>query len=157
MVEDVRPSWDRTWMAIADDFSRRSRCSRFQVGVVLVAPDQVLLSSGYNGPPAAFPADGPCNQWCPRAQRTDGIVDPKYDDCHAVHAEANALVRADYARMAGSTLYASTSVCKGCAKSVANSGVVRVVHRVGGDRYRSPELTEAFLRECGLEVVRFED
>jgi dCMP deaminase len=79
---------------------------------------------------------------------------PTYDDCPSAHAEANAIARADYSRMQGATLYVSTSCCKGCAKLLANSGIVRVVYRhEAGRDYRNIEETVAFLEECGIEVV----
>lgn len=62
--------------------------------------------------------------------------------------------------MAGSTVYVTTSMCKGCAKIVANSGVTRVIFRYvddGSDAYRSPGETEKFLQACGLAVVRWSD
>ena len=155
-----RPSWDEVWMGVADSVAPRSLCSRAQVGVAIVSSDNRLLSAAYNGPPKGLEYDTPCINWCPRAQRQSGTPDPVYDDCHAAHAESNAIARADYTQMAGSTVYVTTSMCKGCAKIVANSGVTRVVFRYvddGSDAYRSPDLTEQFLEACGLEVVRWRD
>lgn len=136
--------------------SKRSRCARAQVGCVIVAEDQTVISSSYNGPPRFYPtSDGDCRDWCPRAQKTDtDDFSPTYDDCPSVHAEANAIARADFSRMEGSTVYVSTSCCKGCAKLLANSGVKRVVFSYeAGREYRNPEKTIEFLRTCGVEVV----
>jgi dCMP deaminase len=148
-----RPSWDETWLAVADVIARRSRCTRAQVGAVIVAEDQTVISASYNGPPRHFPtSDSDCSDWCPRAQ---GLTDPSptYDDCPSVHAEANAIARADYSRMQGSTIYVSTSCCKGCAKLLANSGIKRLVYRhEPGREYRNPQATADFLRACGIEV-----
>lgn len=155
-----RPSWDEVWMGVADMIAQRSRCSRAQVGVALVSADQRLLSAAYNGPPKGLWVVGPCINWCPRAQRLDSAPDPVYDDCHAAHAESNAIARADYTQMAGSSVYVTTSMCKGCAKIVANSGVTRVIFRHvddGSDAYRNPSVTEDFLKACGLEVLRWRD
>lgn len=157
---DSRPSWDEVWMSVADGIARRSRCSRAQVGVALVSADQRLLSAAYNGPPRGLDVEGSCVNWCPRAQRTSGTPDPFYDDCHSAHGESNAIARADFTQMDGSSIYVTTSMCKGCAKIVANSGVSRVVFRYvddGSDDYRSPSITEDFLKACGLEVVRWRD
>jgi dCMP deaminase len=156
-IIDTRPNWDVTWMAMADVFAKRSLCSRFQVGVIVVSSENRVIASGYNGPPANYPTNGQCINWCPRAQGNGGVPHPLYEDCHAVHAETNALLRADFSLLNNATLYANTSVCKGCAKIVANSGIKRVVHRVGNDKYRNPEITEDFLKDCGLTVERFVD
>lgn len=148
----MRPTWDETWLAVADVISRRSRCTRSTVGAVIVAADQTVISASYNGPPAGFPGEGPCTNWCPRSMGV-GTPSPTYDDCPAAHAEANAIARADFSRMKGATIYVSTSPCKGCAKLLANSGIVKVVFRhEEGREYRHWEETVEFLRECGLDV-----
>lgn len=152
-VIDERPSWDEIWLEQACVMAKRSRCDRAQVGAVIVAHDQTVISTSYNGAPRGLPVEGTCTNWCPRA-RGEGTPSPTYDDCHAAHAEANAIARADYSRMQGSTLYASTSCCKGCAKLLANSGIIRVVFKhEEGRGYRNWEKTVDFMRECGLEVV----
>lgn len=154
---DSRPDWDDVWMDLADNIARRSKCTRSQVGAVIVDAEQNVVSVSYNGPPRDFKADGPCTNWCPRSQNTDDLS-PTYDDCPSAHAEANAIARADYTRMKGATLYASTSCCKGCAKQIANSGIKRVVYRnEQGRDYRNPQATHDFFEECSIEVDIYED
>jgi len=152
-----RPDWDSVWMAVALTMSARSKCVRASVGCVIVSADQRVISTGYNGPPSGFPAEGPCSNWCPRSQ-AQGNGDPTYDDCHATHSETNAVIRADPQELKGSTVYITSSMCKGCAKVVANSGVVRVVHLVDDEVYwyRNSSTTEEFLAQCGIEVARWE-
>lgn len=155
-VPDDRPDWDDVWMDLADNIARRSKCTRSQVGAVIVDAEQNVVSVSYNGPPRGFKADGPCTNWCPRTKTDD--LSPTYDDCPSAHAEANAIARADYTRMKGATLYASTSCCKGCAKQIANSGIVRVMYRnEQGRDYRNPEATHEFFEQCGIEVDIYED
>jgi len=153
---DTRPSWDDVWMNVALAMSERSKCVRATVGCVIVSQDQRVVSSAYNGPPSGFTAEGPCSNWCPRAM-AQGNGDPTYDDCHSVHSETNAITRADPQELKGATVYVTSSMCKGCAKVVANSGVSRVVHLVDDKVhwYRNSGATEDFLRDCGLEVVRW--
>lgn len=155
---DNRPDWDSVWLEMARVMAERSRCDRAKVGAVIVSADQRVLSSSYNGAPSGYPGEGSCKNWCPRAQKWPGdSLDPVYDDCHAAHAEANAIARADFTQMKGSSLYISTSMCKGCAKIAANSGIVRVVFlgtSDGSDDYRSPDVTVDFLTECGIVVQK---
>lgn len=152
----TQATWDQTWMKVALAMSERSKCVRATVGCVIVSADQRVISSAYNGPPAGFPAEGPCSDWCPRAQAGGG-GSPTYDDCHAVHSETNAIIRADHQELRGATVYVTSSICKGCAKVVANSGVTRVVHIVDDEVhwYRNNSETEQFLVDCGLEIVRW--
>lgn len=149
-----RQTWDQTWLGFAETMSKRSRCERSQVGAVIVAADQTVISTGYNGPPRGFPGEGTCSNWCPR-MRGESELSPTYDDCPSAHAEANAIARADYSRMQNSTIYISTSPCKGCAKIIANSGITRVVfkHEDGRD-YRNWTDTMLFMTQCGLIVER---
>ena len=44
----TRPTWDKYFMEIAHQVSKRSTCDRKNVGAVIVR-DKVILSTGYNG------------------------------------------------------------------------------------------------------------
>jgi dCMP deaminase len=140
-------------MKVADDLGARSLCCRAQVGAVIVTDDQRAVSPSYNGPAKGDPVEGSCAGWCPRALAGDSS--PDYGSCRAIHAEANALTRANFTEIQGATIYITGSICINCAKQVANSGIRRVVHRVLPEHaYRSPEVVEQYLRECGIEVLR---
>lgn len=151
----TRPSWDEVWMRMAQIMGERSKCSRAQVGCVIVSADQSVLSASYNGPPPNYPAEGSCSNWCPRAQGK-GDLGSTYDNCPSAHAETNGIARADHSRIIGATAYVNRASCIGCAKALAAAGVVRLVHIVGdNDMHRNPEATEDFLRQCGVQVVRW--
>lgn len=123
-----RPSWDRIWIAVAADVSRRSTCPRGTVGAVVVSADNRLLATGYNGAPRGQPhcTDVGCE------------VDGTGSCRRAVHAEINALIQAGR-DAAGGTLYSTTEPCPTCAGAVINAGIVRVVYvrpykRIPGSR-----------------------
>jgi dCMP deaminase len=150
-----RPSWDAVWMEASHNIARRSLCSRAQVGAVIVASDQTVLSMSYNGPPPGYEVSGTCGNWCPRA-RGEGTLDNTYDTCPSAHAEANGVSRLDRSRVRGATVYVNRSMCFGCAKLVSAAGVSRVVHRVTeDDLHRDPDGVEEFLRQCGVSVERW--
>lgn len=152
---DNRPSWDETWMSLAETIGRRSKCSRANVGAVIVTFDNRIVATGYNGPPAEYPADGPCVEWCPRAMNGGSNLNPFYDDCPSVHAEMNAIAYADRQLMSHSTMYVSSATCMSCAKVIANSGVKKIVHAVHeSDKHRAPDDVESFLRKCGIYTER---
>jgi dCMP deaminase len=153
----VRPTWDETWMNIADSISKRSRCSRAQVGAVVVSGNQRISSTGYNGPAASLPVEGDCINWCPRAQGLTAL-DNTYDTCPSIHAEANALLYVDRSDVEGGTIYVTGACCMSCAKLVSNSGVTRVVMKIREvDRHRRPEDVVAYLEKCKIEVTTIED
>lgn len=140
-------------MTVADAIAHRSLCCRAQVGAVIVTKDNRGVAASYNGPAKGDPVAGPCIDWCPRAQTGD--QSPDYATCRAIHAEGNALTRADYSEIQGATIYVTGSICINCAKGIANSGIQRVVHRVLPEHeFRNPAGVEQYLRECGIEVLR---
>jgi dCMP deaminase len=151
----VRPDWDTTWMSIAAEMGARSRCDRRQVGAVIVGPNNRIVATGYNGPPAGLHLEpgSTCSTWCSRARSSSLSSD--YSDCLTVHAEANALMYADRRLYEGGTLYVTSSVCWSCAKLVANSGISTVVMNldIAEDAHRNPDKSILFMEECGLQVI----
>lgn len=160
-----RLSWDAIRVKMTQTLALRSRCVR-GVGALIVDSNNLIVSEGYTGPPGSLPlppdvthADGrvaeSCVQFCPRAEKPAADrVDHEYEDCVSVHAEANAVTRADPARLRGATLYVTSPICWGCAKLIANTGIKRVVTVVDETAwYRDPMRTVEFLQNCGLDVV----
>jgi dCMP deaminase len=130
-----RPTDDQLFMATAEVAASRSLCSRARVGAVIVSMDARVIATGRNGPPQFFPHnEQPCTEWCPRAIKQSLIdlaeshlaypaPDSTYDDCVAIHAEANALLSSDRALRLGGMMYVTGEVCYSCAKLIANSGI----------------------------------
>lgn len=148
-----RTSWDETWLSVAHSIARRSRCTRGQIGAVVVDPRNRVVAVGYTGPPAGFPQDGPCSDFCTRAKlgpTTASLI--SYTDCWSIHAEQNALLVCDRSDRVSGTIYSTSDVCWSCAKMIANSGLARVVVQVTHSDYRDPERSYELLRDCGLEV-----
>lgn len=108
-----RPSFHEMIVDIAIVVARRSTCDRLRVGAV-VAQDNQIVSTGYNGAPRGMPhcdhkpGDGSCER--------------------VVHAEVNALLRAGRDAK-GSTLYVTHYPCVRCWPVVVNAGVRAVVYQ----------------------------
>lgn len=124
----MRPTWDEYFLSIARAVSARADCSRRQHGAVIVK-DHRIVSTGYNGAPAGHP--GCLDGHCPRAQSNAPTNTPPYDSgpgrCIAVHAEANALLYADYEKCKGSTLYITAEPCGDCRKLIDGAGIKNVI------------------------------
>lgn len=141
-----RQTWEEYFLGLAAAAATRSNCSRRRVGAV-IARDRRIQSTGYNGPPSGY---GHCDTGaCPRAA-TDTAMCATYDNCVAIHAEANALLFADPDKRDGATLYSTAAPCFGCAKLIANSGITEIV--AGGGRYDGWEATRRFLQDCHVRV-----
>lgn len=129
MPRVARVSWDEYFMDIAKVVSSRSTCSRKQVGAVLVR-DRTILSTGYNGSIRGMP----------HCDEVGHMLEA--DHCVAtIHAEQNAIIHAAKNGVAidGADLYVTASPCWSCFKSIANSGVRRIVF---GEFYRDARIFE---------------
>ena len=141
-----RRSWDDYFLELAHTTSTRATCSRRAHGAVLVQGRRIV-ATGYNGGPAGYPH---CDEGaCPRAT-SDAPQGRDYDQCIAIHAEANALLFSSPEERASATLYCTGAPCFGCAKLIANSGVGEVV--ASGGRYEGWDAVRDFLRDCGVRV-----
>lgn len=122
-------SWNDYFMNIADMVSRKSSCSRRQVGAIIVKENRIV-STGYNGTPRGLTN---CNQG--GCARCAGNAEPgtKLDECLCCHAEENAIVQAAYHGVSVSSgmIYTTFSPCLTCAKMIINAGISTV-------RYREP-------------------
>lgn len=124
----MRPDWDEYGLIIASAVASRADCSRRRVGCVIFTVDKRITSSGYNG---SYPGGPSCLLGqCPRGQSTVAPGD-NYESgpglCHATHAEANALLYADYDKLKGATVYITDEPCYGCRKLLQAVPVARVV------------------------------
>lgn len=138
-------------MGVANVVAQRSRCTRAQVGAVIVDARERIVATGYNNPPAGMRTEGDCTNWCPRAKGKR--LCPGYTDCFSVHAEANAVAYADRDRMEGGTLYVNRSVCPQCAKLIANCGLRRIVLApIEMDHHLNTHQVDQFLRDSGLKI-----
>lgn len=126
-VQLDRLGWDEYFLNIAKAVSERADCSRRRVGAVIVKRNRII-ATGYNGAPAG--QRGCLEGFCPRATSN---VDPytSYDNCIAIHAEANAIIYADRDKCEDATIYVTSEPCRDCCKLIAGAGITRVVYSNG--------------------------
>jgi dCMP deaminase len=132
--------------------SARSACQRLGVGAVIVSAQNVILATGYNGPPAGAEADS-----CMRCERSQANAAPvaDYSDCVATHAEINALLRTDRTAREGGAIYVTTAPCYQCATAIANSGLADLWYiPSNADERRNFTRSENLLRQSGVHVHR---
>jgi dCMP deaminase len=128
-----RPDWDTYYLNIAVAVSLRGDCVRAQHGAVIVKNNKII-STGYNGsPPGSDNSCGATGQ-CPRALDANAEHSKgDYDLCWSTHAEANAIIRASWEELQGSTIYITGAPCLGCMKLMKSSNIDRYVH-IGDDQ-----------------------
>lgn len=122
----LRPTKDEYGLIIANATSTRADCVRSRVGAAIFTRDGRVAALGFNGAPASRPG---ClsSGACPRAKADVEPYAP-YNDCIAIHAEANALLYADYGRIRGGTIYVTRRPCGDCRKLIQGGGIARVVY-----------------------------
>ena len=136
-------NWDEYFMGIAMLAARRSKDPSTQVGACIVSPDNIIISTGYNGMPKGCSDDE--FPWDRTGEET------KYP--YVVHAELNAILNANGRDLRGSRLYVALFPCNECAKAIIQSGVKEVLYL--SDKYATTPATLASKRMLTAAGVKF--
>lgn len=136
-------TWDEYFMGIAMLAAKRSKDPNTQVGACIVSPDNIIISTGYNGMPTGCSDD--VFPWAREGEET------KYP--YVVHAELNAILNANGRDLRGSRLYVALFPCNECAKAIIQSGVKEVLYL--SDKYSDTMLNLASKRMLQAAGVRF--
>jgi len=133
----LRPDWDEYFINIAKAVSTRATCLRRKYGAV-ITKENIIVSTGYNGAPSRMKDCldvGKCTRkelQIPHGER--------YELCHSIHAEANAIIRASVDELRGATIYISGSdgknechaePCMMCKRMILNSRIAKAVYSDG--------------------------
>ncbi|MEJ2697959.1 MAG: deaminase [Candidatus Sulfobium sp.] len=137
-----RPGWDEYFINIARAVSARATCFRRQYGAV-VTRDNIIVSTGYNGAPAGMKDcldAGKCTR-----KELEIPHGERYELCHSVHAEANAIIRASVDELRDATIYISgedsgsgechSEPCMMCKRLILNARIKKVVFSDGNGRF----------------------
>lgn len=127
-------TWVEYFMGVAMLAARRSKDPNTQVGACIVSPDNIIISTGYNGLPNGCSDDE--YPWEREGEET------KYP--YVVHAELNAILNANGRDLRGSRLYVALFPCNECAKAIIQAGVKEVLYL--SDKYASTAATRASKR-----------
>lgn len=148
MGEITRISKDEYFMNIAHEVSRRSTCTRRQIGAIVVSDVGEIKSTGYNGNPRGLPH---CEETGCIRDKLKIPSGTRMETCTAVHAEQNALIQAG-TNAQGATLYSTIIPCPICARMIINAKIRRVVY--SGDYSDRQGL--GLLNQAGIEVLHLE-
>ena len=136
----LRPDWDEYFIGIAKAVSTRATCLRRRYGAV-ITKDNIIVSTGYNGAPSGMKdclEVGKCTRKELRVPHGE-----RYELCHSIHAEANAIIRASIEELRGATIYISgiddknsecaSEPCMMCKRMILNAKIARVVFSNGNN------------------------
>ena len=120
-----------------------STCSKAQIMAIIVDRYGTIVSTGYNGGPSGWEhcVDG----GCPRAI-ANSPQGGSYNNCIAIHAESNALLRVSRSELDGATIYISGLPCMDCTKLIVGAGIKTVVYAFGRTPSDEPLITDYFAR-----------
>lgn len=133
------------YLDVAEIILERGTCIRRNFGAVIVK-DDVIVSTGYTGAPRGR-ANCSDLQCCTR-ERLNIPKGQRYELCRSVHAEANAIIAADYKELLGATLYlccrdaksyelyGDVEPCAMCKRLIINAGIKTVVVRTTKTTYK---------------------
>lgn len=139
-------TWDEYFMGIAMLAAKRSKDPNTQVGACIVSPDNIIISTGYNGMPTGCSDD--VFPWAREGEET------KYP--YVVHAELNAILNANGRDLRGSRLYVALFPCNECAKAIIQSGISEVVYY--GDKYHDSDSSVAarfMFKKAGIRLTSY--
>ncbi|EKD30957.1 MAG: hypothetical protein ACD_77C00439G0008 [uncultured bacterium] len=139
-MTDKQIQFDRSYLEMAEVWSKNSYCKRRQVGALLVK-NKMIISDGYNGTPSGL--ENVCED-------ETGQTKP-----YVLHAEANAITKVAKSGNSseGATMYVTTAPCLECSKLIIQAGIKRLVYR---DSYRITDGID-LLRKVGIEIVNLSE
>ena len=123
-------TWDEYFMGVAMLAARRSKDPNTQVGACIVSPENIIISTGYNGLPNGCSDDE--YPWDREGPET------KYP--FVVHAELNAILNSGGRRLDGARLYVALFPCNECAKAIIQSGIREIYYL--SDKYADTPSTK---------------
>ena len=129
-------SWDEYFMGIALLSAKRSKDPNTRVGACIVNSEKKIVGVGYNGAPTGW--DDAEFPWTAKGEP----IDEKYP--YVIHSELNAILNSSMRDLKGSTLYVSLFPCNECAKSIAQTGIKRIVYL--SDKYNETDTCKAARR-----------
>lgn len=137
----IRFNWDEFYMEQAVVYAHRATCNRLKVGCVIVREDNVSLSEGYNGSISGHEhcLDVGC------------LLNDEGRCIRTIHAEVNAVLNAmkKGVNISGGTAYVTAMPCENCSKTLAQSGIKRIVYLMPYENKYNKHFLE------GIEVVEF--
>lgn len=146
MSGNRRISKDEYFMNIAKEVSKRSTCTRRQIGAIIVSDTGEIRSTGYNGNPRGLPH---CEDMGCIRDKLKIPSGTRMETCTAVHAEQNALIQAG-PNAKGGTIYSTIVPCPICSRMIINAQIDRVVYL--GDYSDHDGLD--ILKSVGVEIVQ---
>jgi len=141
------------YMKLAEETAQLSTARKLKVGAVIVKNNRII-SLGYNGTPAGW--DNNCEdeiKW-PNGEIRFWETKPE-----VIHAEANAILKLARDGESGkdSVLFLTHNPCIDCAKLIYGAGISKVYYKTDYLNREKNVIGFDFLKQCGIEVIKYEE
>lgn len=125
-----------------------STCGKKKYAAFLIDEVGHVVGMGYNGAPSGHLhcEDGGCPRFVENSPSGTN-----YDNCVAIHAEANAFLHSDYSSKP-TKIYVNGPPCFTCAKLIANSTIREVYYIIDKD-YSDWNRVKLFLEKSNIKVI----
>ncbi len=142
----TRPDVDDYFLKIASVVAERATCRRHHIGAVAVR-NKHILATGYNGAPSGFKD---CLELGCLRDELNIPSGTRQEICRGTHAEQNLIIQASLngVSLEGSTIYATHTPCRLCAKMLVNAKIARYVSY---SQYDDNTFIDLF-KEASIEV-----
>ena len=142
----TRPTSDEYFLKIASVVAERATCRRHHVGAVAVR-NKHILATGYNGAAAGLKD---CLELGCLRDEMNIPSGTRQEVCRGIHAEQNVIIQASLhgVSLEGSTIYATHTPCRLCAKMLVNAKIKRYVSY---GKYDDNSFVDLF-QEAGIET-----
>ncbi len=137
LINNERLSWDEYFMAIAVLASKRSSCSRLNVGCIIVK-DNRIVTTGYNG-------------FLRGAPHISRVINNH--EQATVHAEQNAVCDAAFrgVNISDSIAYITHYPCLTCFKLLVASGINKINYL---NNYKNDTLVNELAYENNIQIIK---
>lgn len=143
------PTWEETFMKIAETVSSRSKDPSTQVGAIIVSDDNRVLSLGYNGTPRGFDDDN-----FPWNEKDKNNPYNKY--LFVIHAERNAILNysGNFSNFKKSKIFVTHFPCNECAKEIVQVGIKELYYKNGyNEDSIETQASRRILNNAGVSVT----
>lgn len=106
--------------------ARNSKCVKYQVGCIITDQNGRIISSGYNGTPPHM--INCCDRYHPDEMQQEHMRKDhtEWSGLYEIHAEVNAIVRANES-LVNAVLFCTHTPCCECIKTIAATGIKRII------------------------------
>ncbi len=151
------------YLDIAETVIERGTCLRRNFGAIIVKNDEII-STGYVGAPRG--RKNCCDlKYCTR-EKLNVPRGERYELCRSVHAEQNAIISAERAKMIGSSMFlvgknhddgeyvVNSNPCALCKRMIINAGITDIYIRDSKEEYRHIEVQDYIDNDETLEGMK---